>query len=357
MKIKNILKKLLIIIGSAAALILFALLIFIFKPHKVTVAGIPEGFTEKQFNIGDVSLNYVEGPDNGTPVLLIPGQMESWQGYKLVMSDLSKSFHVFIVDVRGQGKSSHTPGNYSYNICGNDFRVFLKEVVKKPAIVSGLSSGAVLSVWLGAYDPDMVLAIVAEDPPMFSSIWPRIKEEKFMTYGFQNLINNLSDPADKGIRGYFEGMGFPREGDTNLTYIPKGFADLIVDIYEINKKFRPQKKEDPPFLPLQVRLLFKYLSEYDVDFSKATIDGRLSEGFDPENALKKIKCPMLLMRANWSRHKTWGLLGAMDDNDAVKIQSLVPDLKIVKADAMHGIHLENSTWWIQNFKDFTSKLK
>jgi pimeloyl-ACP methyl ester carboxylesterase len=357
MKLKKFFRRLAISIGIIASIILLTLVFFIFKPHKHTVAGIPDGFTERQINIGEVTLNYVEGPDNGTPVLLIPGQMESWQGYKLVMSDLAKSYHVYIVDVRGNGKSGHTPGHYSYNICGNDLSLFLKEVVKKPAIVSGLSSGAVLSAWLGAYAPELVLAVVSEDPPMFSSIWPRITEEKFMAYGFQNLIKNLDDPANKDIRGYFKGMGYPKDGDTTLTYIPENFGNLINFIYETNKKYRPDKQDDPPLLPFRIRLLFKYLSDYDVDFSKATIDGRLSEGFDPEDALKKIRCPMLLMHASWSRNETWGILGAMDDKDADKIKSLVGNLEYVQVESSHDIHCDKPDWWLQTFKNFAGKLK
>ena len=76
------LKGIVVIIGVAALVGFLALVYFFLKPHKVTVAGIPEGFTEKQVDVGEVTLNYVEGPDNGLALLLIPGQMESWQGYK-----------------------------------------------------------------------------------------------------------------------------------------------------------------------------------------------------------------------------------------------------------------------------------
>jgi hypothetical protein len=55
------------------AFILFWILIF-FLPHKIPVAGIPRNFIEKQFNTGEVTLNYVEGPCNGLPFLLIPGR-------------------------------------------------------------------------------------------------------------------------------------------------------------------------------------------------------------------------------------------------------------------------------------------
>ena len=140
-----------IIVGTViSTLVISCCLIFIINPHKVNVAGIPDGFTEKKFDTGEVVLNYVEGPDNGPPLLLIPGQMESWQGYKPVLPALSERFHVFTVDVRGNGKSTWTTGHYSYNECGNDLRIFLYDVIGEPAVVSGLSSGAVLTVWLAA---------------------------------------------------------------------------------------------------------------------------------------------------------------------------------------------------------------
>ena len=105
-------------------IVVLLLAIFVLVPPKVRVSGIPRGFTEKQWNTGEVILNYVEGPDHGVPLLLIPAQTESWQGYKLVMPELAENFHVFCVDVRGHGKSSRTPGHYSYNICGNDLHFF-----------------------------------------------------------------------------------------------------------------------------------------------------------------------------------------------------------------------------------------
>src|SRR5512136_1510814 len=124
------------------------------KLRRTKVAGIPRGFQERLFTTGDVTLNYVVGPDNGLPLLLIPGQMESWQGYKCVLPELSKRFHVFATDLRGHGKSTRTPGQYSYNICGNDLKRFIREVIRQPTLVAGLSSGGVLAIWLAANAPE-----------------------------------------------------------------------------------------------------------------------------------------------------------------------------------------------------------
>ena len=83
---------------------------------------------------------------------------------------LAEHFQVFAVDLRGQGRSTRTPGRYTLDNIGNDLVRFLDLVVGRPAIVSGLSSGGVLSAWLSAYaKPGQVVAAVYEDPPLFAS--------------------------------------------------------------------------------------------------------------------------------------------------------------------------------------------
>jgi len=98
-----------------------------FNPFRLSVENVPEGFTEKKFDTGEVVLNYVEGPDNGPPLLFIPGQMEFWQGYMPIMPHFSKKYYVFVIDIRGHGKSTRTPGRYSYNICGEDLKAIFRK--------------------------------------------------------------------------------------------------------------------------------------------------------------------------------------------------------------------------------------
>ena len=83
---------------------------------------------------------------------------------------LADHFQAFAVDLRGQGRSSRTPGRYTLDNFGNDLVRFIDTVIGRPTIVSGLSSGGVLSAWLSAYaKPGQVVAAVYEDPPLFSS--------------------------------------------------------------------------------------------------------------------------------------------------------------------------------------------
>ena len=103
-------------------------------------------------------------------MLLIPGQTESWWGYEEAMPLLAEHFCVYAVDLRGQGRSTRTPGRYTLDNMGNDLVRFIDGVIGRPTVVSGLSSGGVLSAWLSAYaKPGQVIGCLYEDPPLFVS--------------------------------------------------------------------------------------------------------------------------------------------------------------------------------------------
>jgi hypothetical protein len=120
---------------------------------------------------------------------------------------------------------------------------------------------------------------------------------------------------------------------------------------------RPNYPYDPPFLPYNVRAGFKFLCEYDSDFSRATIEGDLSKGFSAEDALRRVKCPMLLLRADAYRHETWGLVRAIDDDDLACIVSLVADLQVVQISGGHEIHLAQPQRYIDEVLKFVDRLR
>jgi pimeloyl-ACP methyl ester carboxylesterase len=54
-----------------------------------------------------------------------PGQTESWWGYEKALGRLDEHFQAFAVDLRGQGRSSRTPGRYTLDVIGNDLVRFI----------------------------------------------------------------------------------------------------------------------------------------------------------------------------------------------------------------------------------------
>ncbi len=144
-----------------------------YGPHNAGETYVTHQFTEQLVDLGEVEIELT--PPSAKPplrprLLLIPGQTESWWGYEAAMPLLAERFQVFAVDLRGQGRSTRTPGRYTLDNMGNDLVRFIDAVIERPTIVSGLSSGGVLSAWLSAYaKPGLIVAACYEDPPLFAS--------------------------------------------------------------------------------------------------------------------------------------------------------------------------------------------
>ncbi|TWT14327.1 alpha/beta fold hydrolase [Planomicrobium sp. CPCC 101079] len=296
------------------------------------------GFNEKRFWTGRIQLNFVEGPDNGPALVLIPAQMGIWESYQKVMVPLSKKFHVFVVEIRGHGKSSWTPGDYSWKSIGADMESFLKGVVGKRAILTGNSSGGIIALWCGAHVPEYVAGIVLEDAPIFSAEMPRFKDwDRFVYNGLHHLVEKIGDPLNRDIADYFRGLEMP-VSDTRTKKVPEFFIRYLSKKTEKFEAEHPGRPVDVGF-PETLRLLLKSLSMFDPDFSRAFLDGRFYEGMDHEESLRSVKCPMLVLHANWRRFLQYGLVGAMDDDDAKRLLNIVPHAVYKKIPANHVIHM------------------
>ena len=87
------------------------------------------GFEYSTAELGAVALNYVRGPANGTPLVLVPAQMATWETYAESMPSLAQRFEVFVLDVCGHGASSWTSGHYDWSVAGDDLARFIEEVI------------------------------------------------------------------------------------------------------------------------------------------------------------------------------------------------------------------------------------
>lgn len=74
---------------------------------------------------------------------------------------------MYAIDVRGHGKSSWTPGYYSWKIIGEDIKLFIENVIKQKVIISGNSSGGIIALWCAANIPEYISGIILEDAPIF----------------------------------------------------------------------------------------------------------------------------------------------------------------------------------------------
>ena len=297
------------------------------------------GFEECRFDTGEIKINYVIGPNSGPALVLIPAQMGTWESYQHVLLPLAKKFQVYSVDVRGHGKSDWKTGNYSWESIGRDMSAFLRHIVQRPAIISGNSSGGLIALWLAANIPDLVSAIILEDAPVFSAEMPRFRDEdRFVYKGLQHAVDVLGDPQKRDLANYFRGQVLPVNEGRRERRVPDWFVNLLSRLIRRYERTHPDEPVDIPYFPTTLRLLIKSISTYDPDFARAFVDGRFYKGLDHAEAFRRVKCPVLILHANWFRHPRYGLVGAMDDRDAARIQALVPYAQYKKIPANHVIH-------------------
>lgn len=312
------------------------------------------GFTEQQYNTGKVKLNYIVGPNNGPALVLIPAQTGIWESYYKVLPALAKRFQVYVVEIRGHGKSSWMPGDYTWTTIGEDMRSFLRHVVGRPAVVSGNSSGGIIALWCGANAPELVAAVVLEDAPVFSVEMPRFKEtDRFVYNGLVHSADALGNLEHRDLANYFKGLEMPVSA-TRTKRVPDGMVRFL------SKKIKQAQAANPGqpvtlkkwYLPKTLTILFKSISMFDPDFAKAFVDGRIYQGLDHAEALRRIQCPLLVLHANWHRYEKYGLVGAMDDDDAKRIQQLVPHAKYKKIPANHVIHMYKPKQFVAAIEEF-----
>lgn len=134
-------------------------------------------FSAFWFETGEVCLYMVEGPDNGPPLVLLPGQIESWYSYKPSLKALSDHFRVIVMELRGHGFSQRAePDRYRVIDYARDVEALVRHYIGTPAYVAGNSLGGVAVFALGQHCPDILKGAFLEDPPYLIVGNPGYKE-------------------------------------------------------------------------------------------------------------------------------------------------------------------------------------
>jgi pimeloyl-ACP methyl ester carboxylesterase len=308
------------------------------------------GIVEKTAQVGDVNFNYAEGPDNGPVLLLLHAQTLDWYTYSQVLPELSAKFHVFAVDYPGHGKTT-VPDDYSMtaNQIGSDLANFIDTVIGEPAYVTGNSSGGLLTTWLAANKPELVKAIVMEDPPLFSAEYPEVKQ----TVANKLFVSSHNALQDASYGGNFLDYWLKNSTEFFKTYTGGGASQKLIQfVVGSYKSANPGKPVEIAFLPVSVQEMLRGLNYYDPRFGTAFYDGTWNEGFDHAEALRKIQCPALLIQANFGYLKDGTLNGAMSQEQADRAVSLIEECQYVKVDAGHVTNLEVPDQFIQIIEEF-----
>ncbi len=274
-----------------------------FGPDNPAETFVPHAFPEQTIDTGEAVINYaVAGAPDKPALLLIPGQTESWWGYEQAMDLLKEHFQAFAVDLRGQGRSSRTPGRYTIDNFGNDMVRFIALAIKRPVIVSGLSSGGVISAWLSAYAmPDTVRGALYEDPPLFASeVRPSCGHSIRQTIGpiFALMSKYLGDQWSVG--------DWARMQKAAKSELPDWLSNVFAMMSGSDSEI-PQR-----------------LKEYDPEWARAFWEGSVYASCDHSRMLASVKCPVLYTHHFRHVDEARGyLLGAASDLQGKRACELV----------------------------------
>jgi pimeloyl-ACP methyl ester carboxylesterase len=279
-----------------------------YGPHVPEKTYVSHAHEEQLFDTGEVMLNYATAGRPDRPALvLVPGQTESWWGYEQAMELLKDHFECYAVDLRGQGRSSRTPGRYTLDNFGEDIVRLIAFRIRRPVVVSGLSSGGVITAWLSAYaPPGMLRGAHYEDPPLFTS----------------EVAPERGPGIRQGIVGPMLALQSKYLGDQWTVGDEEGLARAMQGI------MRPQFAEPiGKFLPTRPggsAARQQMMREYDPEWARAFLSGTVAASCDHAQMLAAVKCPVLFTHHfRWVDEKTGTLVGAISDHQAERVRELI----------------------------------
>lgn len=300
-------------------------------------AFLPHAFPEKQVDLGEIKMNYAEaGSPNKPALLLIPPQFESWWSYEVAMKLLANDFHVFAIDLRGQGRSTWTPKRYSLDNFGNDLVRFIALVIGKPVIVSGNSSGGVLSAWLSAFAmPGQIRGALFEDAPFFAS-------ELIPTCG-HSVRQTVVGPIFESYRNFLGDQWSVNNWVGMMAAMKRSGSPAIAAF--------PSPSEPP-----------QNLKEYDPEWARAFWEGTVAINCPHDRMLAQVKVPALMTHhSRFIDPKNGILFGALSDLQAAKVCELVASSGakidyLSLPDATHVLHAADPARYIKALTDWAATL-
>jgi pimeloyl-ACP methyl ester carboxylesterase len=229
------------------------------------------GLVERTFDAGEVQLNYAEGPANGPPLVLLHGLGRRWQVFLPIIPALSLRWQIFAPDLRGHGKSSRVARGYHGPGYSEDIARFLRERVSAPAMLFGHSLGGLIAMWVASRHAELVRALILGDnmivirqlrSPMYIALFSGLRD-----------LARTGHPVEKIATGIGQ-ISLPMPGLDEPTLI------------------RDLPGNDEAYLLAWARCV----RDADPDTYEMTLDGSSSKGWDGEEALRRIKCPTLLLQ-------------------------------------------------------------
>ena len=258
---------------------------------------------ERTFDAKSVRLNYLDyGSSSDQPLVMLHGGAWRWQEYLSLIPSLARRWHIYALDLRGNGRSGWVPDTYRLRDFAQDNAEFVNRL-DAPAVLVGHSIGGVIALMAAAQCPRKVKALIIEDAP------PTLDN-------YRNIVDSSRD-----MFGLWLSLKRSARSEQELSL-------ALADAYQ-----------DYPGVTSQWILFFaSCLWQLDPTYFNALLhdfDGFI-EGYDCQAILAEIDCPVLFLRGETR-------LGALMTDDEISwLQQNFNNAQCARIDGVgHLLHLQD----------------
>ena len=290
-------------------------------------------------------INYYEA-DNDNPILLIiHAQSANSSSYSSVIKDLSRKFHLIIIDCYGHGKSSHNKEKYNIISQGDDLIEFIQYKTDEKISILGHSSGGLIACYI-ASKSNLCDNLILEDPPLFSSVG----EKRFNYYNYNDLstiCHNFINQDEEEDFVYYYFMNqymwnfFPEDSREKIRN-KSGKSALKY------RKKHPDKPLKIRFWPKKFLEAFNGMEQYDPYFGENFYNDTFNCNINYSKLLSEITCRTLFMKANTKIGDDGIIMGALTDEDLQQVTDLIKNIRVEYFNCGHGIHIEKKKEFVKS---------
>lgn len=127
-------------------------------------------FQEATVSVHGLTVQYYHtGSYQKPPLLLLHGLTDNGLCWTRAARNLAASYDVLMPDARGHGLTAGPSQDFSVTTLAEDAAEMIRALNLAKPVVWGHSMGAITAAFLGALYPDLVRAIILEDPPLGKS--------------------------------------------------------------------------------------------------------------------------------------------------------------------------------------------
>lgn len=148
------------------------------------------------YKAADGALIDYEVTGNGKPLVLLHSGMMSREDMRTQINHFAKNYMVIAIDSRGQGRSSSTNTQISYELMAADVLGVLDQLKVKQAHFFGQSDGAITALLMSLYHPERIIKLIIHGAVFNHSAYPAMQKETWKNITWNKDDNVANDPAN-----------------------------------------------------------------------------------------------------------------------------------------------------------------